>query len=74
MNRLLLVVFALIAFVTCSLRIVGNLAIVAKPKGHAGTILAPVQANVGEFWCAAEKLGEKLPIEYGEFTRLSDGK
>ncbi|KAK6054697.1 immunoglobulin domain protein [Cooperia oncophora] len=74
MPRLLLLLFALYALVSCTLRIVGNLAIIAKPKGHAGTILAPVQANVGELWCAAEKLGERIPIEYGEFTRLHDKK
>ncbi|KAK5973228.1 Ig domain-containing protein [Trichostrongylus colubriformis] len=74
MSRPLLLLFVLTGFVSCSLRIVGNLAIVAKPKGHAGTILAPVQVNVGAFWCAAEKLGERIPIEYGQFTRLRDGK
>uniref|UniRef100_A0A7I4YW89 Ig-like domain-containing protein n=1 Tax=Haemonchus contortus TaxID=6289 RepID=A0A7I4YW89_HAECO len=74
MLRLLLLTFALSAIASCTLRIIGNLAIVAKPKGHAGTELAPVQTTVSEFWCAAEKLGEKVPIEYGEFTRLRDGK
>ncbi|RCN50928.1 hypothetical protein ANCCAN_02941 [Ancylostoma caninum] len=55
-------------------RVVGNLAIVARPIGHVGTDASPVQSNVGEFWCGIEKVGEEIPVEYGEFTRVRDGK
>uniref|UniRef100_A0A0R3PFW8 Ig-like domain-containing protein n=1 Tax=Angiostrongylus costaricensis TaxID=334426 RepID=A0A0R3PFW8_ANGCS len=59
---------------SCNVRVIGNLAIVAKPIGNAGTEDVPLQSAVGDFWCGIEKVGEEVPVEYGEFTRLRDGK
>ncbi|CAJ0588742.1 unnamed protein product [Cylicocyclus nassatus] len=74
MFSLLLLIFALLPSAFTYVRVVGNLALVARPVGHVGTDASPVQSNVGEFWCGLEKVGEEIPVEYGEFTRLRDGK
>ncbi|KJH53662.1 immunoglobulin domain protein [Dictyocaulus viviparus] len=58
----------------CHVRVIGNLAIVSRPIDHAGTEDRPPQSNVGLLWCGIEKVGEKIPVQYGEFTRLRDGK
>uniref|UniRef100_A0A183FNP9 Ig-like domain-containing protein n=1 Tax=Heligmosomoides polygyrus TaxID=6339 RepID=A0A183FNP9_HELPZ len=66
--------FSLCAQAFCHVRVVGNLAIVARPIGHAGTEAAPLQSMIGDLWCGIEKVGEPVPIEHAEFTRLKDGK
>uniref|UniRef100_A0A1I7TQB8 Ig-like domain-containing protein n=1 Tax=Caenorhabditis tropicalis TaxID=1561998 RepID=A0A1I7TQB8_9PELO len=54
--------------------VIGNLAVVAKPESHIGTPEKTLYADVQNLWCGAQKLGEHVDVEYGEFTRLSDGK
>ncbi|CAI4221538.1 unnamed protein product [Auanema sp. JU1783] len=66
--------FFLLCTVDCSLTVVGNLAVVGKPKTFVGTASKPVLAQIGKLWCGAQILGEKTPITYGQFTRLRDGK
>ncbi|CAB3407125.1 unnamed protein product [Caenorhabditis bovis] len=53
--------------------VVGNLAVVANPEGHIGTPDKHLEANIPNLWCGAQKLGEHIDVEYGEFTRLATG-
>ncbi|KJH53661.1 immunoglobulin domain protein [Dictyocaulus viviparus] len=58
----------------CHVRLVSNFMVVAKPIGIVGTENVPLQSTVDELWCGIEKDGDVIPLEYGEFTRLHDGK
>uniref|UniRef100_A0A8R1DKY3 Ig-like domain-containing protein n=1 Tax=Caenorhabditis japonica TaxID=281687 RepID=A0A8R1DKY3_CAEJA len=54
--------------------VIGNLAVVANLESHVGTPNKTLYANIPNLWCGTQKLGEHVDVEYGEFTRLSDGK
>lgn len=54
--------------------VVGNLAVVAYPLTHVGTPDTVLMAKINNLWCGTQKLGEDVHVEYGEFTRLKDGK
>ncbi|CAI2307361.1 unnamed protein product [Caenorhabditis sp. 36 PRJEB53466] len=54
--------------------VIGNLAVVANPELHVATLNKTLYANIPNLWCGTQKLGEHVDVEYGEFTRLSDGK
>ncbi|CAD6194730.1 unnamed protein product [Caenorhabditis auriculariae] len=64
----------LISAGSCEIKVVGNMAVVANPIGHIGTPDTQLFADIANLWCGTQKLGEHVNVEYGEFTRLKDGK
>ncbi|ULU10617.1 hypothetical protein L3Y34_014709 [Caenorhabditis briggsae] len=80
MSNLLLILLCsilpvlLTAEMVIPINVIGNLAVIATPESHIGNPNKTLYADIPNLWCGAQKLGEHLDVEYGEFTRLSDGK
>ncbi|CCD68970.1 Zwei Ig domain protein zig-7 [Caenorhabditis elegans] len=64
----------LVDFSSAEITVISNLAVVGSPESHVGTPNKTLYANIQNLWCGAQNLGEHIDVEYGEFTRLSDGK
>ncbi|EFP01136.1 CRE-ZIG-7 protein [Caenorhabditis remanei] len=74
MNYLILI--GLLPLALAQVTVIGNLAVVAVPESHVGTPNKTLYADDSQFCeCAAQKTWKNMSdVEYGEFTRLSDGK
>ncbi|PAV84619.1 hypothetical protein WR25_00716 [Diploscapter pachys] len=55
-------------------KVVGTTGTVAIIDGHVSTPSKTLHAQINDLWCGAESLGQHIASEYGEFTRLRDGK
>ncbi|PAV83463.1 hypothetical protein WR25_12340 [Diploscapter pachys] len=55
-------------------KVVGTTSTVAIIDGHVSTPSKTLHAQINDLWCGAESLGQHIASEYGEFTRLRDGK
>ncbi|CAI5439677.1 unnamed protein product [Caenorhabditis angaria] len=75
MNKIaiFLLIFPLVCY--CQVIVVGNLAVVANPHSHI-SLPHPrtLKVDIPNLWCGAQKLQEHVDVEYGEFTKLENGK